>query len=91
MERLIDKGVSVRKRTVKILRDLLMLDKQHPKRSEICRNLVGRIGWVHEEQSVKDLILDTFQVMTPKCPRVEWMLYVFRGLVVSWASTLLNL
>lgn len=63
MERLVDKGISVRKTMVKIFRDVLLQQPTHHLRTEICRRLVERAGVVKEEDSVKDLIRDTFQEM----------------------------
>jgi len=62
-ERLVDKGVSVRKTVVKFLGEFLQRCPTHPLRTEICRCLVERASVVKEEDTVKDLIQDSFQVM----------------------------
>jgi hypothetical protein len=64
LERLLDKGVSVRKSVVKILRCLLQqphVANSVEKSTEICLKLVNRIGTITEEETIKELILDTFQ------------------------------
>ena len=62
-ERLMDKGVSVRKTVVKFLGEFLQRCPTHPLRTEICRCLIERASVVKEEDTVKDLIQDAFQVM----------------------------
>lgn len=63
IERLVDKGVSVRKTVVRISGEFLVRYPTHELRTEICRRLVERASVVKEEDTVKDLIRDTFQVM----------------------------
>lgn len=60
-ERLMDKGVSVRKAIVKILRDALLTHPNYHHRADICRKLVHRASAPKEEDSIKDLIHQTFQ------------------------------
>ncbi|CAN0441921.1 unnamed protein product, partial [Discosporangium mesarthrocarpum] len=61
MERLLDKGVSVRKSVVKTLRGVLLADPGHPRRTEMCRALLERVVVVREEDTIRDLIRETFQ------------------------------
>jgi len=63
LERIVDKGVSVRKTAVKLLGEFLQRCPTHPLRTEICRRLVGRASMVKEEDTVKDLVQDSFQAM----------------------------
>ncbi len=60
MERLLDKGVSVRKSVVKILRGALLADPTHPSRSFVCHSLVERASILKEEESIRNLIHGTF-------------------------------
>ncbi len=60
MERLLDKGVSVRKSVVKILRGALLADPTHPSRSFVCHSLVERASILKEEESIRNLIHATF-------------------------------
>ena len=60
-ERLKDAGVSVRKRVIKILRQLLELDNRF--KVEICTGFVERIADINEEDSIKELILQTFETV----------------------------
>jgi hypothetical protein len=61
MIRLRDKGVSVRKSVVQILRVILLHQPHHPKYSEICLRLLERTMNPKEEDTVKDVIQQTFQ------------------------------
>jgi cohesin loading factor subunit SCC2 len=63
VERSVDKGVSVRKTVVKIFGEFLNQNPATGARTEICRRLVERASMVKEEDTVKDLIRDTFQSM----------------------------
>ena len=60
-ERLLDRGVSVRKSVVKILRDALTIHPNYARRSEICELLVHRASHPKEEDSIKDLVQRTFE------------------------------
>ncbi|CAN0541062.1 unnamed protein product, partial [Laminaria digitata] len=57
----LDKGVSVRKSVVRILRGVLLWRHSHTKHNVICRALVERAVVVREEDTIRDLIRDTFQ------------------------------
>lgn len=57
-ERSIDTGVSVRKRVVKIFRDVCLTQTDFVKIPEICSRLLRRI---HDEESIRKLVLETFQ------------------------------
>lgn len=47
---------------VRILRGVLLWRHSHPKHNVICRALVERAVVVREEDTIRDLIRDTFQV-----------------------------
>ncbi|GAA5994954.1 hypothetical protein JCM5350_007201 [Sporobolomyces pararoseus] len=57
--RLSDSGLSVRRRVVKLLRVLygILDDEKH--RTEICRNLIGRV--LDEDDGVRELAVDTLE------------------------------
>lgn len=57
-ERIADTGVSVRKRVVKILRDICLMQPNHPLTSQICIELVSAIN---DEDSIKELVMKTIQ------------------------------
>ena len=57
-ERSIDTGVSVRKRVVKIFRDVCLTQPNFIKIPDICSRLLRRI---HDEESIRKLVLETFQ------------------------------
>jgi len=57
-ERLLDRGISVRRRAVRILGDLCLKDSTSVIVPQICSKLVGRIS---DEESIKDLVLKLFQ------------------------------
>ena len=59
LDRLKDKGVSVRKRVIRILRDLLVSQPYHPRRVQICAALVKRFTCT-EEESIQKTIANTF-------------------------------
>ena len=59
LDRLKDKGVSVRKRVIRILRDLLLTQPYHPQRVQICSALVKRFTCT-EEASIQKNISSTF-------------------------------
>jgi cohesin loading factor subunit SCC2 len=51
-------GVSVRKRVVKIFRDVCLSQPNFVRIPDICSRLLRRI---HDEESIRKLVLDTFQ------------------------------
>ncbi len=57
-ERSIDTGVSVRKRVVKIFRDVCLTQPSFVRIPDICSRLLRRI---HDEESIRKLVLETFQ------------------------------
>ncbi|CAM9784024.1 unnamed protein product, partial [Chrysoparadoxa australica] len=61
MERLVDRGVSVRKAVVRIFRGCLQSQPHHPRRAALCRALAERASAVKEEDTIRDLIRDTFR------------------------------
>jgi cohesin loading factor subunit SCC2 len=61
-----DTGVSVRKRVIKILRDICQEFPEHPKIPDICIKMLRR---VNDEEAIQKLVMDVFMTMwfTP-CP-----------------------
>ncbi|UJR32054.1 hypothetical protein I4U23_019522 [Adineta vaga] len=57
-ERSIDTGVSVRKRVVKIFRDVCLSQPNFVRIPDICSRLLRRI---HDEESIRKVVLETFQ------------------------------
>ena len=55
--RIADVGVSVRKRVIKILRELCLKQPASPRAVDACKHLVTRVG---DEEAVHDLVLKTF-------------------------------
>jgi len=55
--------LQVRKAVVKILRDALLAHPNHPRRRAICQLLVLRASSPKEEDSIKDLVRRTFEVL----------------------------
>jgi len=49
-ERILDTGVSVRKRVIKIMKDICVMQPDFPKTSEICVKIIRRIG---DEEGIK--------------------------------------
>ena len=58
--RLRDRGVSVRKAVVILIRELLLRQISHPRYSELCLALLERSALPKEEDSIKDTIRTTF-------------------------------
>ena len=61
LQRLRDKGVSVRKAVVGIFRELLLYQPSHPQYSQLCIHLLERSAMPKEEDTIKDVIRSTFQ------------------------------
>ncbi|CAF1034937.1 unnamed protein product, partial [Didymodactylos carnosus] len=59
-ERSLDTGVSVRKRVVKIFRDICLHQPSFVKIPDICSRLLRRI---QDEESIRKLVLETFQLL----------------------------
>ncbi|GFR03866.1 nipped-B-like protein [Trichonephila clavata] len=59
-ERILDTGVSVRKRVIKILKDICLEQPDFPKTSEICVKIIRR---VNDEDGIKKLVGEVFQSM----------------------------
>jgi cohesin loading factor subunit SCC2 len=57
-ERILDTGVSVRKRVIKILKDICVLQPQFPRTSEICVKMMRRIS---DEEGIKQLVSSVFR------------------------------
>ncbi|XP_024530333.1 sister chromatid cohesion protein SCC2 isoform X2 [Selaginella moellendorffii] len=57
-ERIMDTGVSVRKRVIKILRDFCLLAGGFPKATDACIRVISRIN--DDEASIQDLVCKTF-------------------------------
>lgn len=60
LERLHDEGVSVRKRTVKIFRDILMTNPNYQGRAAACAQMLKRASDPKEEDAIRDLIHEVF-------------------------------
>ena len=58
-----DVGISVRKRVVKILKDVILCDYNYKGRSVACVALIERMIDPKEDDSVRDLIYQTFQTL----------------------------
>lgn len=59
-DRILDTGVSVRKRVIKILKDICLEQPDFPKTSEICVKIIRR---VNDEDGIKKLVGEVFQSM----------------------------
>ncbi|CAK9302581.1 unnamed protein product [Gordionus sp. m RMFG-2023] len=59
-ERILDTGVSVRKRVIRILRDICNDFPEYQNITSICCKLVRRI---HDEEGIKKLVIEVFQAM----------------------------
>lgn len=59
-ERILDTGVSVRKRVIKILKDVCLEQPSFEKIPEICVKIIGR---VNDEEGIKKLVGEVFQSM----------------------------
>ena len=59
-ERILDTGISVRKRVIKIFRDICMEQTDFDKIPEMCVKMIRR---VNDEEGIKKLVTDTFQSM----------------------------
>ncbi|XP_071281636.1 nipped-B-like protein isoform X11 [Agelaius tricolor] len=58
IERILDTGISVRKRVIKILRDICIEQPTFPKITEMCVKMIRR---VNDEEGIKKLVNETFQ------------------------------
>ena len=58
--RILDTGVSVRKRVIKILKDICLGFPDYPKIPEICVKMIRRIN---DEEGIRKLVMDVFQNM----------------------------
>ncbi|OCU02595.1 NIPBL, cohesin loading factor L homeolog isoform X2 [Xenopus laevis] len=58
VERILDTGISVRKRVIKILRDICLAQPTFPKITEMCVKMIRR---VNDEEGIKKLVNETFQ------------------------------
>lgn len=59
-DRILDTGVSVRKRVIKILKDVCLEQPDFPKTPEICVKIIRR---VNDEDGIKKLVGEVFQSM----------------------------
>lgn len=59
-ERILDTGVSVRKRVIKILKDICIEYPDYPKIPEICVKMIRR---VNDEDGIRKLVMEVFQNM----------------------------
>uniref|UniRef100_UPI00358E56D1 nipped-B-like protein isoform X3 n=1 Tax=Myxine glutinosa TaxID=7769 RepID=UPI00358E56D1 len=58
LERILDTGISVRKRVIKILRDICLDQPECPRITEMCVKMIRR---VNDEEGIKKLVNETFQ------------------------------
>lgn len=58
--RILDTGVSVRKRVIKILKDICIECPDFPKIPEICVKMIRR---VNDEEGIRKLVMEVFQNM----------------------------
>jgi cohesin loading factor subunit SCC2 len=58
--RILDTGVSVRKRVIKILRDICSEFPEHPKIPDICIKMLRR---VNDEENIQKLVMEVFMTM----------------------------
>lgn len=58
--RILDTGVSVRKRVIKILKDICIECPKFPKIPEICVKMIRR---VNDEEGIRKLVMEVFQNM----------------------------
>ncbi|KAG1944007.1 nipped-B-like protein A [Pimephales promelas] len=58
IERILDTGISVRKRVIKILRDICLEQPSFSKITEMCVKMIRR---VNDEEGIKKLVNETFQ------------------------------
>ncbi|KAM3874275.1 nipped-B-like protein B [Diretmus argenteus] len=58
IERILDTGISVRKRVIKILRDICLEQPSFHKVTEMCVKMIRR---VNDEEGIKKLVNETFQ------------------------------
>jgi cohesin loading factor subunit SCC2 len=74
-ERILDTGVSVRKRVIKILKDICVLQPQFPRTSEICVKMMRRISdeegikvcWYHQHGGGGGTSLSVFSATGEQC------------------------
>ncbi|XP_060078784.1 nipped-B-like protein isoform X3 [Ylistrum balloti] len=59
-DRILDTGISVRKRVIKIFRDICIEQSDFPKIPEMCVKMIRR---VNDEEGIKKLVNDVFQTM----------------------------
>lgn len=59
-ERILDTGVSVRKRVIKILKDICIEYPEYPRIPEICVKMIRR---VNDEDGIRKLVMEVFQNM----------------------------
>jgi cohesin loading factor subunit SCC2 len=59
-DRILDTGVSVRKRVIKILKDICLEFPTYDKIPEICVKMIRRIN---DEEGIRKLVMDVFQNM----------------------------
>lgn len=60
LARILDTGVSVRKRVIRILKDICIEYPEYPKIPEICVKMIRRVG---DEEGIRKLVMEVFQNM----------------------------
>ena len=71
LEKLGDEGSSVRKRAIKIFRDLLLMTPNYPGRATACTVMLQLAADPKEDDTVRDLIHETFQALWFDTSNVE--------------------
>ena len=68
-DRILDVGVSVRKRVIKILRDICLNQPRFEHKRDICVRILRRIN---DEENIKKLVIDTFyQIWFSPCAKEQ--------------------
>ena len=58
---LLDEGISVRKSSIVIIRDILQNQPIHPQYIDLCSRLLERLAYPKEEETIKEIICSIFQ------------------------------
>jgi hypothetical protein len=83
---LLDEGISVRKSSIMLIRDVLQNQPIHPQYIDLCIKLLERLAFPKEEESIKELICSIFQQIWFSPPTHNAIL-VMRNLFVNPVST----
>jgi hypothetical protein len=86
---LLDEGISVRKSSIMLIRDVLQNQPIHPQYIDLCIKLLERLAFPKEEESIKELICAIFQQIWFSPPTHNAIL-VMRNLFVNAVNTPLH-